>query len=56
MGPVNVEFDGVVKSTWNLQMFNEFEPKFTKAFGAPAGGADAPSRSDGNNPPKLEPS
>src|SRR6266700_197032 len=53
IGPVRVEFDGVVKSTWKRQIFRELVPKFTNTLGAPAGGAVEPSRSDGSNPPKL---
>ena len=54
VGPVRVEFAGVLKSTWNFHRFNEFVSKFRKKFGDPAGGSVDPSRSDGNRPPKDE--
>ena len=50
-GPVKVELDGVVKSTWNLKKFRLLVPKFTRKFGEPEGGAIAPSKSDGRRPP-----
>jgi hypothetical protein len=28
VGPLNVEFDGVAKFTWNLNRFSELVPKF----------------------------
>ncbi len=30
VGPVNVEFAGVVKSTWNLKRFRLLVPKYSK--------------------------
>src|SRR5713226_9781240 len=54
VGPVKVELAGVAKSTWNFHSRSEFEPKFRKKLGEPAGGAVDPSRSDGNSPPKDE--
>src|SRR5216684_3838263 len=54
VGPVNVELFVFVKSTWNFQRLSEFVPKFRKNSFEPAGGAVAPSRSAGSNPPKLE--
>jgi hypothetical protein len=37
VGPVKVELAGVVKSTWNFQMFSELVPKLTSHS---AGGAE----------------
>ena len=53
VGPVNVEFVGVTKSTWNLNksrlVLLEGSNSITK-FGVPAAGGVDPSRSDGNMP------
>src|SRR5205807_9341294 len=54
VGPVNVEFPGVAKSTWNLNRLRLLLPKNTRKLGDPAGGAVAPSRSEGSNPPTVE--
>ena len=54
VGPVSVVFAVLAQSTWNFQRFSEFVPKFSMTFGAPAGGAVEPSRSDGSTPPKLD--
>jgi hypothetical protein len=44
---VNVEFDGVPKSTWKRQTFQVgFVPISVNGFGAPEGGWLIPSRSD----------
>src|SRR5436309_7242726 len=51
VGPVNVEFAGVAKSTWNLKRLRLLVPKNTMKLGEPAGGAVLPSRSEGNKPP-----
>ena len=47
-GPVNVEFDGVVKSTWNLKLASvlALAPSDRRKLGSPAGGSVALSRSD----------
>src|SRR6266478_748235 len=42
------------KSTWNFQRFRRFVPKLRKKLGELAGGAVAPSRSDGSRPPNEE--
>jgi hypothetical protein len=54
VGPIKVEFAGVVKLTWNFHRFRRFVPKLSKKFGEPAGGTVAPSRSDGSKPPNDE--
>src|SRR5258708_8409156 len=56
VGPVKVELAGVAKSTWNLKRFRLLDPKNTRKFGSPAGGAVVPSRSAGRTaPPPLPP-
>src|SRR5258708_27112573 len=55
VGPVKVELAGVAKSTWNLKRFRLLDPKNTRKFGSPAGGAVVPSRSAGSRPPTLLP-
>jgi len=48
VGPVNVELFGFAKLTWNLQRCSApSTSRFMRKFGEPAGGAVAPSRSDG---------
>src|SRR5260221_5913412 len=56
VGPVKVEFAGVVQSTWKRQSRRLFVPNSTIGFGAPAGGGVDPSRSAGRSPPSLVPS
>src|SRR5712692_10174163 len=53
-GPTSVVLAALAKSTWNFHSLSEFEPKLKRKFGEPAGGAVAPSRSEGSTPPKLE--
>src|SRR5229473_3944466 len=54
MGPVRVEFAGVVQLTENRQTVNELLPKLMNGSGVPdAGRLAAPSRSAGSTPPKL---
>src|SRR5437588_556377 len=55
VGPANVEFDGVAKSTWksNSASVLALAPSASTWFGAPAGGAVAPSRSDPSSPPMV---
>src|SRR5437867_3503420 len=50
IGPKKVEFLGFAKSTWNFQRFNApvAVSTFMTKFGEPAGGAIAPSRSEGS--------
>lgn len=55
VGPVNVEADGVVKFTWNLNRFRLFVPKNRRKLGDPAGGGVLPSRSEGRRPPTEVP-
>src|SRR5665647_3676139 len=47
IGPLSVVLAVLFQSTWNFHKFSEFEPKFMKKFGDPAGGTVLPSRSDG---------
>src|SRR5262249_19178949 len=57
VGPVSVEFAGVVQSVWKRQRRRLFVPKATRSFGEPTGGGGVdPSRSDGRRPPYAEPS
>src|SRR5258708_4060407 len=55
VGPVKVEFAGVEKSTWNLNIRRELDPKKITKLGEPMGGAVAPSMSEGSKPPTDEP-
>src|SRR3954469_11769281 len=55
VGPVNVLRVGVAKSTWNLNRLSELVVAMPmKKFGDPAGGAVAPSRSEGRRLATLE--
>ena len=52
VGPVKVEFAGVLKSTWNANMDKLALPSGSssmKKFGVPEAGGIGPSRSEGNN-------
>src|SRR5437588_8682190 len=51
VGPVSVEFVGVVQSTWNFQSCRTFVPELRTSFGAPAGGGVDPSTSAARRPP-----
>jgi hypothetical protein len=53
--PVKVELLRVAKSAWNFQTFNAPEAGsiFIKKFGEPAGGAVAPSKSEGRRLAKV---
>src|SRR5262245_34166927 len=51
VGPVNVEFAGVIQSIFSFQTFNTFGPKETTYSGAPAGAVADPSMSAASNPP-----
>src|SRR5258708_38252015 len=55
VGPVKVELAGVAKSTWNLKRFRLLDPKNTRKFGSPAGGAGVPSRAAGGRRPAAPP-
>src|SRR6476661_8060247 len=50
VGPVKVEFCGLVKLTWNFQRNSALEPGSTlmTKLGEPAGGCVAPSKSEGS--------
>src|SRR5260370_17025785 len=55
MGPVRVEFAGVVQLTEKRQTFNELLPKLMNGSGVPdAGRLATPSRSAASPPPYLE--
>src|SRR6266516_4780925 len=54
LGPVNVEFAGVAKSTWNRHARRAFDPKSSRVFDSPAGGEVDPSRSEGSRLPNDE--
>src|SRR6516165_212862 len=54
-GPVNVEFAGLAKSTWNRKMNKSVASAMpSMKLGAPAGGAVVPSRSDGSRLDTLD--
>jgi hypothetical protein len=56
VGPVKVELEGVVKSTWNLNRFSVVDvPSSKKKLGEPAGGAVVPSKSAGSKLASLVP-
>src|SRR5260221_14603968 len=56
VGPVKVELAGVAKSTWNLKRIRLLDPKNTREFGPPAGGAAVPhGPARRAHPPLLSP-
>src|SRR5712691_573353 len=54
VGPVRLEFAGVVQSTWNFHSFRLFVPKLRRKFGDPLGGGVGPSTSEGRRLPNDE--
>ena len=53
VGPVSVEFAGVVQSTWNFHSWRLFVAKLTTKPGEPLGGGVEPSRSAGSRLPNV---